>query len=149
MLQPNNQLHQSPTRHYSTHPDHHMQPPAPFTPISHRLCMKLIHVPTEHTSILQNNFKNVKRCRDGNVCEAYVILFLFGSFFTVCHPYIDIHFLKCFSVTCMDSVCYSQVRFSFYSLTTTPAAASNSMYNSKSVYEVFWGVVLQQLFLLV
>ena len=23
-----------------------------------------------------------KRCRDGNVCEAYVIPFLFGSFFT-------------------------------------------------------------------
>ena len=37
-----------------------------------------------------------KRCRDGNVCEAYVIPFLFGSFFTVCHPYIDVHFLKCF-----------------------------------------------------
>ena len=34
-----------------------------------------------------------KRCRDGNVCEAYVIPFLF---FTVCHPYIDVHFLKCF-----------------------------------------------------
>ena len=51
-----------------------------------------------HTSILQNNFKNVKRCRDGklNVCEAYVIPFLFGSFFTVCHPYIDVYFLKCF-----------------------------------------------------
>ena len=32
---------------------------------------------------------------DGNVCEAYVIPFLFGSFFTVCHPYIDVHFLKC------------------------------------------------------
>ena len=42
----------------------------------------------------------VKRCRDGNVCEAYVIPFLFGSFFMVCHPYIDVHFLKCFSVTC-------------------------------------------------
>ena len=37
-----------------------------------------------------------KRCRDGNVCEAYVIPFLFGSFFTVCHPYIAVHFLKCF-----------------------------------------------------
>ena len=33
--------------------------------------------------------------------EAYVIPFLFGSFFTVCHPYIDVHFLKCFSVTCV------------------------------------------------
>ena len=46
--------------------------------------------------------------RDGNVCEVYVILFLFasvcevyvipflfGSFFTVCHPYIDLHFVKC------------------------------------------------------
>ena len=30
------------------------------------------------------------------MCEAYVIPFLFGSFFTVCHPYIDVHFLKCF-----------------------------------------------------
>ena len=30
------------------------------------------------------------------VCEAYVIPFLFGSFFTVCHPYIDLHFVKCF-----------------------------------------------------
>ena len=38
----------------------------------------------------------LKRCRDGNVREAYVIPFLFGSFFTVCHPYIDVHFLKCF-----------------------------------------------------
>ena len=28
----------------------------------------------------------LKRCRDGNVCEAYVIPFLFGSFFMVCHP---------------------------------------------------------------
>ena len=35
MLQPNNQLqHQSRTCHYPTHPDHHMQPPAPFKPIS-------------------------------------------------------------------------------------------------------------------
>ena len=46
-----------------------------------------------HTSILQ---KNVQRCRDGNVCEVYVIPFLFGSFFTVYHPYIDVHFFKCF-----------------------------------------------------
>ena len=62
---------------------------------THHLCMKLIHVPTEHT--LQYYKKNVKRCRDGNVCEAYVIIpFLFRSFFTVCHPYIDVHFLKCF-----------------------------------------------------
>ena len=38
----------------------------------------------------------VKRCRDGNVCEAYVIPFLFGLFFKVYHPYIDVHFLKCF-----------------------------------------------------
>ena len=38
-----------------------------------------------------------KRCRDGNMCEVYVIPFLFGSFFTVCHPYIDVYFLKCFS----------------------------------------------------
>ena len=30
------------------------------------------------------------------VCEAYVIPFLFGSFFTVCHPYIDLHCVKCF-----------------------------------------------------
>ena len=30
------------------------------------------------------------------MCEAYIIPFLFGSFFTVCHPYIDVHFLKCF-----------------------------------------------------
>ena len=30
------------------------------------------------------------------MCEAYVILFLFESFFTVYHPYIDVHF----SVTC-------------------------------------------------
>ena len=30
------------------------------------------------------------------MCEAYVIPFLFGSFFTVCHPNIDVHFLKCF-----------------------------------------------------
>ena len=67
------------------------------TPISstHHLCMKLYNTCSNrtHTSILQ---KNVKRCRDGNVCEAYVIPFLFGSFFTVCHPYIDVHFLKCF-----------------------------------------------------
>ena len=28
------------------------------------------------------NVGNVKRCRDGNVCEVYAILFLFGSFFT-------------------------------------------------------------------
>ena len=28
--------------------------------------------------------------------EVYVIPFLFGSFFAVCHPYIDVHFLKCF-----------------------------------------------------
>ena len=25
--------------------------------------------------------------------------FLFGSFFTVCYPYIDVHFLKCFFMT--------------------------------------------------
>ena len=62
------------------------------TPIgsTHHLCMKLIHVPTEHT------LPYYKKCRDGNVCETYVIPFLFGSFFTVCHPYIDVHFLKCF-----------------------------------------------------
>ena len=23
-------------------------------------------------------------------------MFLFGWFFTICHPYIDVHFLKCF-----------------------------------------------------
>ena len=34
--------------------------------------------------------------RDGNVCEAYVIPFLFGLFFMVCHPYIGVHFVKCF-----------------------------------------------------
>ena len=52
------------------------------TPIgsTHHLCMKLIHVPTEHTLQLQNNFIKVKSCRDGNVCEAYVIPFLLGRF---------------------------------------------------------------------
>ena len=63
------------------------------TPIgsTHHLCMKLIHVPTEHTlQYYKIILKNVKRCRDGNVCEVYVIPFLFGSFFTVCHPYIDV-----------------------------------------------------------
>ena len=90
--------------HYRHHPHFHWTPTLLPTPIgsTHHLCMKLIHVPTEHTSILLLNNKNVKRCRDGNVCEAYVIPFLFGSFFTVCHPYIDVHFLKCFSVTCKD-----------------------------------------------
>ena len=34
--------------------------------------------------------------RDGNVCEAYVIPLLFGLLFTICHPYIDVHFVKCF-----------------------------------------------------
>ena len=87
--------------HYRHHPHFHWTPTLLPTPIgsTHHLCMKLIHVPTEHTSILLQNNKNVKRCRDGNVCEAYVIPFLFGSFFTVCHPYIDVHFLTCFSVT--------------------------------------------------
>ena len=31
----------------------------------------------------------VKRCRDDNVCEAYVIPFLFGSFFSLPSLYID------------------------------------------------------------
>ena len=45
--------------------------------------------------------KKLKRCRDGNVCEAYVIPVLFGLFLTVCHPYICVHFVKkCFFVTC-------------------------------------------------
>ena len=63
------------------------------TPIgsTHHLCTKLIRSNRTHTSLLKK-----RRCRDGNVCEAYVIPFLFGSFFTVCHPYIDVHFLKCF-----------------------------------------------------
>ena len=59
--------------------------PTPIGSTRH-LCMKLIHVPTEHTLPY---YKKCKRCRDGNVCEAYVIPFLFGSFFTLCHPYID------------------------------------------------------------
>ena len=29
-----------------------------------------------------------------NVCEAYVIPVLFGLFFAVCHPYIDVHFVE-------------------------------------------------------
>ena len=33
------------------------------------------------------------------MCVKHVIPFLFGSFFTVCHPYIDVHFV--FSVTCI------------------------------------------------
>ena len=31
-------------------------------------------------------------------------VFLFGSFFTVCHPYIDVHFLKCFFCDFLDTV---------------------------------------------
>ena len=56
------------------------------TPIgsTHHLCTKLMHVPTEQYY--------VKRCRDSNVCEAYVVPFLFGLFFMVCHPYIDVQF---------------------------------------------------------
>ena len=76
------------------------------TPIgsTHHLCMKLIHVPTEHTlPYYKIIFKMLKRCRDGNVCEAYVIPFLFGSFFTVYRPYIDVHFLKCFFCYFKDS----------------------------------------------
>ena len=40
-----------------------------------------------------------------SVCEVYVIPFLFGSFFTVCHPYIDVDFVKCFLCyfTCISS----------------------------------------------
>ena len=41
-------------------------------------------------------WSGVRRCKDGNVCEAYFIPFLFGSFFTLYHPYIDVHYLKCF-----------------------------------------------------
>ena len=37
-----------------------------------------------------------KRCRDGNECEAYFILFLFGLFFAVCHPYIICTFCRMF-----------------------------------------------------
>ena len=86
--------------HYRHHPTQGLPPRGSLlpTPIgsTHHLCMKLIHVPTEHTLQYYKIKFNVKRCRDGNVCEAYVIPFLFGSFFTVCHPYIDVHFLKCF-----------------------------------------------------
>ena len=39
------------------------------------------------------------------MCEAYVIPFLFGSFFTVYHPYIDLHFLKCFFCYFKDVLC--------------------------------------------
>ena len=82
--------------HLELHYRHKLLPPPGSllpTPIgsTHHLCMKLIHVPTEHT--LQ--YYKIK-CRDGNVCEAYVIPFLFGTFFTVCHPYIVVQFLKCF-----------------------------------------------------
>ena len=67
----------------------------PLSTSFHASIMQHVHLQLHYidTSIL---LKNVKRCRDGNVCEAYVIPFLFGSFFTVCHPYIDVHFLKCF-----------------------------------------------------
>ena len=81
-----------PTQAFTGLPPHGSLLPTPIGS-THHLCMKLIHVPTEHT--LQY-YQNLKRCRDGNVCEVYVIPFLFGSFFTVCHPYIDVHFLKCF-----------------------------------------------------
>ena len=61
----------------------------------------------------QTILKNVKRCRDGNVCEAYVIPFLFGLFFAVCHPYIIVHFCRnVFFVTCIiiDSTCNLQTK---------------------------------------
>ena len=38
------------------------------------------------------------------MCEAYVIPFLFGSFFMVRHPYIDIHFLKCFFMGLVSAI---------------------------------------------
>ena len=42
----------------------------------------------------------VKRCRDGNVCEAHVIPFLFGLFFVVAiHSYNVVHFVEMFFVT--------------------------------------------------
>ena len=38
------------------------------------------------------------------MCEAYVIPLLFGSFFTICHPYIDVHFLKCFFMRLVSAI---------------------------------------------
>ena len=37
-----------------------------------------------------------KKCRDGNVCEAHVIPFLFGSFFSLPSLHSDVQFVKCF-----------------------------------------------------
>ena len=54
------------------------------------------------------------------MCEEYVIPFLFGSFFTVCHPYIDVHFLKCF-------FCY----FSNLTDTTSLRAVDGRLHNYK------------------
>ena len=74
---------------------------------THHLCTKFIHVPTENTlqhKQYNSKFKkNVQRCRDGNVCEAYAILLLSVSFFMVCHPYTE-HFLKCFLCNCIYSL---------------------------------------------
>ena len=42
------------------------------------------------------------------MCEAYVIPFLFGSSSTVCHPCIDVHFLKCFLCD-LYNVMYSDI----------------------------------------
>ena len=39
------------------------------------------------------------------MCEVYVIPFLFGSFFTVCHPYIDVAtFLEMFFLLLVSAI---------------------------------------------
>ena len=53
----------------------------------------------QQPKIAETTVLQLGECLDGNVCEAYVIPFLFGLFFVVCHPYIIVYFVEMFFVT--------------------------------------------------
>ena len=86
-----------------------------------------------HFNSITKCLKIVKRCRDNNVCEAYVIPFLFGSFFTVCHPYIDVHFLKCFYGTCYIYTTSNCLSNRVHLINMFPQLLSNSVSFSQAI----------------
>ena len=66
------------------------------------------------------------------MCEAYVIPFLFGLFFTVCHPHIDVHFLKCFFFyVTFIKMAFSSLCIEFY--TALPEDWKDSKYCTKYI----------------
>ena len=77
---------------------------------------------------------------DGNVCEAYVIPFLFGSFFTVCQPYIVWGAICVKTINNppnINGVLHIQMQCSIYKCSAPYTNAVLHIYMEHSIY--IWG----------